>query len=410
MGLAKPYTHLTTARPIPDGRLVIDSPTGPNFQVVLERSIRHNLSLRASVGHQQINYDMSSSMGIRDTTGRIFGVVSSRGRSLGSGLSIGTLGVTVNSPALGRAIVTAGIDGVIRLNNMPDKEGRKIGGRGNGTVMVQGQVQNYENIYEFETQQVNPVTYGVAARVGMDYRISKRGLLSVEMSYTKGFGYVRRAVSTDLQIDGVVNTGSYDNRASNLVVQVGYKHNLFRINPLDALQFTPYNKPELSPPRLLTPEQRQNTFRAKTWLYELRGNYRSVHDASRVGVGGNAGYFFANRYLVGLSADYQRSGNTYSSLLVSNLLQLGPVVRAYAGRGRVAPYLEGGYQGGWITGGVTPNRFVSSVPITLGLSVRVNESVRINASYALRYMRQGGRTGSDPGLAQFSLSFSPKTL
>ena len=408
MGLAKPYTHLTTARPIPDGRLVIDSPTGASFQAVLERSIRHNLSLRAGVGHQQINYDMSSSMGIRDTTGRIFGGMSSRGRSLGSGLSVGTLGLTFNSPALGRAIVTAGIDGVIRLNSTPDREGRKIGGRGNGTVMVQGQVQNYETIYEFETQQVNPVTYGVAARVGMDYRISKRGLLSVEMSYTRGFGYVRRAVSTDLQIDGVVNTGSYDSRASNLVVQVGYKHNLFRINPLDPLQFTPYNKPELNSQRLLTPEQRQNTFRAKTWLYELRGSYRSVHDASRVGVGGNAGYFFANRYLVGLSADYQRSGNTYSPLLISNLLQLGPVVRAYAGRGRVAPYLEGGYQGGWTLGGLTPNRFVSSVPITLGLSVRVNESVRVNASYALRYMRQGGRTGSDPGLAQFSLSFSPK--
>lgn len=410
LGLAKPYTHLTTANPIPDDRLIIDSPTGPSLQAVLERSIRPNFSLRTSIKHQQITYNTSTSMAIRDTAGRVLGWIGSGGKSLGAGLTVGTLGVTFNLPALGRTIFTAGLDGVIRVNSSPDQEGLKTGGRGSGTVAAQGQVQNYETIYEFETQRTKPLTYGLAARIGMDYRISKRGLFSVEMNYTKGFGYVRRAISTDLQIDGVINRGSYSSRASNLVVQVGYKHNLFRVNPLDPLQFTPYNKPELNPRRLLTSGQRQNTFRAKTWLYELRSSYQSVHGASTTGVGANAGYFFANRYSVGLSADYQRYGSTYAPSLIGSLLQLGPVVRAYAGRGRVAPYLEGGYQIGWIVGGITPTRFVRSVPITLGFSIRVNKSVRLNASYALRYIRQGNRTDTGPGLPQFSLSFSPKTI
>lgn len=346
-------------------------------------------------------------MAIRDTAGRVLGWSASRARSIGHSLSVGAVGITYNSPAWGRTIFTAGVDGVIRINGSPDQDGRKTGGRGESTVVVQGQTQRYEQIYEFETQRAKSVTYGVAARAGIDYRISKRGFLSLEMNYTKGFGYVRKAVSTDLQFDGINNTGSYGSRASNLGVQIGYKHNLFRVNPLDPFQFTPYNKPEFNPRDPLTPEQRQNTFRAQSWLYEVRGSYRP--GASVAGVGGKAGYFFANRYLIGLSAEYQWYGSTYSSL-TGNLLQVGPMVRAYAGRGRIAPYLESGYQAGWVVGGIMSTRFVSSVPVTLGFSIRASESVRLNVSYAFQYTQQGGRTSTGPGLPQLSLSFLPKSL
>ena len=408
VGQAKPFTHLITEKPIEAGRLTINSPAGVSLQAALERSIRDNLSLRASIGHQQIRYDISTSYAIRDTTGQILGRMGSGSRSLGSGLTVGTLGVTLNSRTIGRTILTTGLDGVIRVNTSPDRAGQRTGGRGGGSTTVQGQTQTYGGVYEFETQRIEPVTFGLAARVGIDYRLSKRGLFSVGISYTKGFGYIRNAVSTDLQIDGVVNEGSYSSRASSVAGYIGYKHSLFRVNPLAPFQFTPYNQPELAPPRFLTPQQRQNTFTAKSWLYELRGSYRPIYDLNVLGVGGNIGYFFANRYLVGLSIDYRRYGGVYSPLSFGNLIQIGPIVRGYAGRGRVAPYLEGGYQVGWIFGGITPTRFTSSLPIAFGFSIRVSESVRLNPSYTVRYFQQKGRSDAWPGLPQLSLSFSPK--
>lgn len=407
IGQTRPFTQLTTKLPLEAGRLTVNSPTGVSLQAALERSIRDNLSLRASIGHQQIRYDISTSYAIRDTTGQIIGGMSSRGRSLGSGLTVGTLGVTLNSRAIGRTIFTTGLDGVIRMNTSPDRAGLKTGGRGGGSATVQGQAQTYSGVYEFETKQIAPITFGLAARIGIDYRISKRGLFNIEISYTKGFGYIRNAVSSDLQFDGVVNEGSYSSRASNVAGYIGYKHNLFRVNPLSPFQFTPYNQPELAPRRFLTPEQRQNTFTAKSWLYELRGSYRPIRDLNVLGIGANAGYFFANRCLVGLAVDYQRYSGTYSPLIFGNFIQAGPIVRGYAGRGRVAPYLEGGYQVGWIYGGITPAQFISSLPVAFGFSIRTSESVRLNASYTLRYFQQRGRSGAGPGLPQLSLSFVP---
>lgn len=419
VGRTKPFTSLTTARPIADDRLTVYSRANMSVQAALERSIRNNLSLRASIGHQQVGYGFSSTNSFRDTTGRVLGRSISSSRSTGNGLTVGTLGLTVNSRTYGRTILTAGLDGVIRVNGRASLTGRRSGGRSTSSTTIQGIPQRYETIYEFESQPMSPVTFGVAGRVGLDYRISKRGLISTQISYTQGFGSVLDAVSTDLRIDGVPNEGRYSSRGSNVTVQLGYKRNLFRVNPLDPLQFTPYNKPDLASRRTLTPEQRQQTFRAKSWLYELRSNYgpltgRSIRgarvntDLASWGVGGNVGYFFANRHSIGLAVDYQQYGDGPFSRLFGNFLQAGPVLRTYAGRGRVAPYLEGGYQMGWFVGPLTPSRFVSTVPVTAGFSVRVNESVRLNGSYAMRYFWQQGRQGTTPGLPQLSLSYSPK--
>lgn len=419
VGRTKPFTSLTTARPIADDRLRVYSRANMSVQAALERSIRANLSLRVSIGHTQVGYGFSSTNLFRDTTGRV--VIRSVGssRSSGNGLTVGTLGVTVNSRAYGRTILTAGIDGVVRINSRADQTGRRSGGRSSGSTTIQGLTQRYETIYEFESQQMSTVTFGVAARLGLDYRISKRGLLSTQISYTQGFGSVLDAASTDLRIDGVANEGRYISRGSNVAVQIGYKRSLFRVNPLDPLQFTPYNKPKPTSPHFLTPEQRRNTFRAKSWLHEFRGNYgpltgRSIRGtrvntgSAILGIGGTTGYFFANRHSVGIAVDYQQYGDGFSTGFIGNFLQVGPIIRTYAGRGRVAPYLEGGYQVGWFAGSLTPGRFVKSVPITMGFSVRVNESVRLNASYHMRYVQQRGRRGTSPALPQLSLSFSPK--
>lgn len=420
VGQTKPFTNLTTATPITDGRLTVYSRANVSAQAALERSIRNNFSLRASIGHVQVGYGFSSANSFRDTTGRVVARTVGSSRSSGNGLTVGTLGFTLNSRAYGRTILTAGLDGVVRVNNRAGQTGRRSGGRSSGSTTIQGITQRYETIYEFETQRMAPVTFGVAARLGLDYRMGKRGLLTTQISYTQGFGPVLDAASTDLRIDGMANEGRYSSQGSNVALQIGYKHNLFRVNPLDPLQFTPYNKPELTPRRFLTPEQRQRTFSAKSWLHEFRGSYGSLIGRSargtRVntgmaiwGVGGNTGYFFADRHLIGLAVDYQQYGDRSSSRLIGNFLQLGPIVRTYAGRGRVAPYLEGGYQLGWFVGPLTPIRFVGSVPVTGGFSVRVNESVRLNASYAMRYFWQQGRRGTAPAMPQLSLSFFPKT-
>lgn len=409
VGRTKPFTHLTTAKPIADERLTIFSRAGMSGQVALERSIRDNLSLRASIGHMRVGYGFNSLNLIRDTTGRVLARTGSGSGSSGGGLTVGTLGVTVNSRRHNRTILTAGLDGVVRVNNRAAQAGRRSGGHLSGSFSVQGRTQRYQTDYEFESLRISPVTLGVATRVGLDYRLGKRGLFSTEISYTKGFGPVMEAVSTNLRIDGDANEGRYNSRASNVAVRIGYKHSLFRVASLDPLQFTPYNKPELAPPRFLTPEQRQLTFKARSWLLEPRIGYRPRTGLNILGVGSNAGYFFANRHLVGVSVDYQHYGDGYSPLLVDKLLQVGPIFRTYAGRGRVAPYLEGGYQVGWYFGPLVQTRFVKSVPITMGFSARISESFRLNASYGVRYLRQRGRTSMAPAMPQLSLSFLPKT-
>lgn len=366
-----------------------------------------------------IGYGFSSAFAFRDTTGRVLGRSIASSRSTGNSLTIGMLGVTFNSKAYGRTILTAGLDGVIRVNSDAGTTRRRSGGTGTTTFTIQGVTQVYETTYLFESQPMSPVTFGVTARIGLDYRLSRRSFITTEVSYTKGFGYVLNAASTDLRIDGVVNQGRYGSRGSNVAVQIGYKRNLFRVNPLAPLQFTPYNQPEFASQYRLSAEQREATFRRRSWLYELRGGYRPITGLSTqgrrvntgssiVGTGGTVGYFFTPRQLVGLALDYQWYGDGTGPGRIGDFVQIGPVFRTHAGRGRIAPYLEGGYQAGWYAGPLSPKRFVGSVPLTMGFSVRAGELVRVNASYGLRYFRQGGRAGTTQPLPQLSLTFSPK--
>lgn len=420
VGRVKPFTQLTTTQPIADDRLTVDSRAVVSVRAALERSISTNVSLRASVGHMTVGYGFSSANSFRDTTGRVLGRSVSSSRSVGGNLTLGTLGVTFNSRAYGRTILTAGLDGVVRINTDRTTAGRRSGGTSSGSTTIQGVTQSYETVYVFESERLSPVTLGVAARLGLDYRLSQRSFITTEISYTHGFGPVLKAVSTDLRIDGVVNQGRYASQGSNVAVQIGYKRNLFRVNPLDPLPFTPYNKPEFAPQRALSDDQRQATFRRRAWLYELRGSYRpimglSIRGGRRVntgssvlGTGGTVGYFFAQRQLVGLAVDYQWYGDGTAPGRIGNFTQIGPIFRTYAGRGRVSPYLEGGYQVGWFAGPLSPKRFVSSLPLTMGFSVRAGELVRLNVSYGVRYFRQYGQGGTTPGLPQLSLTILPK--
>ena len=406
IGRAKPFTHLTTAKPILDERLQVSSPVGIPLQAALERSISKNVSVRASIGRIPISYTTNSTLIVRDSIGQPRFWVGGGGGSGSTNLTVGTLGVTLNSRTYGRTIFTAGLDGVIRVNGQADQAGRKSGGSSSGYTIIRGDTQRYEVKYPFISEQIRPVTFGLAARLGLDYRLSKRGLFRLEVSYTKGFGYVKNMASNDLLVDGVPNTGRYISRASNVAVHVGYTHSLFRVNPLDRLQFTPYNQFEV-PPRFITTEQRLTTFRAKAMLYELRGSYLPLTGLTIAGAGGSWGYFFANRQMVGLSVDYQRYNDSYSSRAVGSLVQVGPIFRTYATRQRLSPYLEGGYQIGRFTSGLLSSRFVSSIPVTMGMSVRVNQSVRLNLSYATRFVKQNGRFRATQSIPQISLSYVP---
>ncbi len=421
VGRTKPFTHLTTAQPIADDRLTVNSRTVGSVRAALERSLSTHLSLRASVGHTTAGYGFRSANRFRDTTGRIFSQSVTSSRSTGTNLTVGTLGFTFNSNAYGRAILTAGFDGVVRINSGAGATRRLSGGTSTGSTTFQGVTQVYETVYLFETQPLSPVTWGMAARLGLDYRLSKRSFITTEISYTKGFGYVLRAASTDLRIDGVVNQGRYESRGSNVTVQIGYKRSLFRVNPLDPLSFTPYNRPEFAPQRTLSAEQRHATFRRRAWQYELRGSYRFLTalntrgrlvgtGSSILGTGGTVGYFVAQRQLVGLAVDYQRYGDGSAPGRIGDFVQMGPLFRTYAGRGRVAPYLEGGYQAGWFAGPSAPKRFVESLPLTLGFSIRAGESVRLNASYGVRCFWQDHQGVSTLTLPQLGLTFSPKPL
>lgn len=406
MGYAKPFSKLKTALPISEERLLINSPTGLSLQAALERSVHQNISIRASIGHLNTPYAFRASAPLRDTTGRIFGYAGGGGRSIGS-LTVGTLGVTFNSSAYGRTIFTGGVDMVLRINNRPDVKGMKFGGRSSGTFTYQGTSQQYETVYEFDANAVNPLTAGLAFRLGVDNRISKRDILSVEASYTKGLGYVRHVTSTALQIDGVTNQGIYSGRASNLTVQIAYKHSLFTVNPLSRLQYTPYNQPQLNSRRLLTAEQRLATFRPRLWLTEFRVNYANRSSSRLMGAGLNGGYFFATQLMAGLTIDYQRVTDDYLPVPIADAAQVGPFIRAYAGRSKVAPYLEAGYQFGWFTNFQGKSQYLTSLPITVGLSARVSQTVRINASYVMRYYKPENQQ-IVYNMPQLSVAFSPE--
>ena len=80
----------------------------------------------------------------------------------------------------------------------------------------------------------------------------------------------------------------------------------------------------------------------------MRGGYLSRYGLAYTSLGSSAGYFLASRLLVGLSLDYRQLTDNYSPGALARVPQTGPVERAYVGRGRIAPYLEAGYQVGWI--------------------------------------------------------------
>ncbi len=401
VGLAKPFNHLVTNQPLPDQQLSITSPVNRSLQATVERSISPFLSLRVGIGITPDDYGFRSSSTIRDTTGKLLFNVGAESRSGGS-LAIGSAGLTVNSRLLGRVVFTGGLDAQVRANSSPGEASQISGGSSGVSSTVQGKQIRNEAIYRFRSAQISPITLGVALRAGFDYRMSKRSFFSVEATYMKGLAYTRNATATDLRIDGVRYEGRYFSRGSAIQFQVGYKHNLLRVNPTDRLQFTPYNQPQLNPPRYLSREQREETVKSKTWLYEVKAGYWP----QLIAPGLSAGYFLANRQMIGLSLDYMSFNSAYITKPIGQAVLVGPFFRTYAGRGRIVPYLEGGYQLGWVRSFAGSNtQFTGVVSVGMGLGIRVNDRVRINPSYTIQQFSLAQR--ATLGLPKLSLTFSP---
>lgn len=177
-------------------------------------------------------------------------------------LGIGSAGLTVNSNLVGRVIFTGGLDVLVRTNPSPVEAGHISGGGSGGSVVVQGRKQSYETVYRFRSEAISRVTLGARARIGLDYHITERSCLLLEASYSRGFGCIYHATATNIRVDGVSYQGDYTSQCSSVQFQLGYKHSLFRVNPLSRLQFTPCNQPHLPAPRFHSTDEKQGTFKA----------------------------------------------------------------------------------------------------------------------------------------------------
>ncbi len=212
VGTATVDNTLTTSPSIPNNRLAILSPAGVAIRATVERSLTPSLSVRVGLGSTVARMGFRTTNEVRDSTGRLL-ISSSGGAGSSSGLTTASAGLTFNSRAFGRVIFTGGLDGLVRINNRISTGDRLSGGRMSSSYTLTGGRQiNHETVFLFRSGPIVPVTLGIAVRAGLDYRLSQRGVFSLEAAYNHGFGLIRKSTATELRLDGVAYEGEYSSR------------------------------------------------------------------------------------------------------------------------------------------------------------------------------------------------------
>jgi len=396
-GVARTYNHFQTDRPLPENRFRFSNRIGVAAQLGLERSLTPRFSLRAGLGVLNLAQGTEEHYQLRDTVSGVAVLGSGRSGS-GFGVLMPSLGVGFNSRAYGRFVFTAGTDLVLRASLRGDESGRRFGGSGG----IRFGSDRKESTYLFRLQSVPPVTFGVAFRAGLDYRLSERAMLALTAQYHLGLGDLRRAVSDTLRFDGVDYAGTYRIQGSHVGVLVGLKYNLFRANPLSSLTYTPYNGP-LRRVGYET-DERTRTYRRGTWLVGVGGSGAATFSRfARHLYGLRAGYFGLDRTLVGLKANYLREAHSCGG----QWLVAGPLLRHQFTASRVSPFIELAYLwgGAWANDRWpgTPNPSIRYASCAPGLAIRLGPYLRVDASLELLSRGSyGPRNGSS--FLQFGLS------
>ncbi|MVM34273.1 hypothetical protein GO755_29855 [Spirosoma sp. HMF4905] len=123
----------------------------------------------------------------------------------------------------------------------------------------------------------------------------------------------------------------------------------------------------------------KTTFSKGSWQIGLKDGYGSSPIlGNRNTAQLTAGYYVANRLLIGLAGSYTRELSEY--VINRNLVSLGPLVRYQFISGRISPYAELSYQLG--RRGTNTEQLVSFTP---GLSIGLLAGLRLDLSYNFQY-------------------------
>ncbi|QHV99407.1 hypothetical protein [Spirosoma endbachense] len=148
-------------------------------------------------------------------------------------------------------------------------------------------------------------------------------------------------------------------------------------------------------------------FRKGSWQVGLKDGYGgSPLLGHRNTVYLQAGYYIANRLLIGFGGSYGREVPDIDqaiglSIQDKGIVALGPLIRYQLSSGRLSPYTELSYQYGRHN-----TRVEKSLSFTPGLSVGLLAGLRIDLSYSFQFIGSGGGFPDGPtGQPQVGITY-----